>query len=89
MKRAPPGWRGSLRFAWKGVLYAFSVLGTAVCHLPDPDLHRRGMGGVHLDHQALDDLQRHAMQIWILALWIAILVGGSGVLKRGMRFLEP
>ncbi len=89
MKGAPPEWRGSLHFARKGVPYAFLVLGTAVRHLPDPDMRRRRMGGVHLDHQALNDLQRHAMQIWILTLWIAILVGGSGVLKRGMRFLEP
>ncbi|OYD85475.1 hypothetical protein CHT98_05410 [Azospirillum brasilense] len=29
------------------------------------------------------------MQIGVLSLRIAILMGGSGVLERGMRFLEP
>ncbi|QCO14079.1 hypothetical protein D3869_01880 [Azospirillum brasilense] len=66
-----------------------SVLGTAVGQLPNSGMCRRGMGGVHLDHQALDDLQCQTMQIGVLDIGVAILMGGGGVLKRGMRFLEP
>ncbi|CAO3374409.1 hypothetical protein [Azospirillum argentinense] len=66
-----------------------SVLGTAVRHLADRNMRRRGMGGVHLDHQAFDNLQRQTVQIGVLPPRIAILVGGGSILKRGMRFLEP
>ncbi|TVZ53587.1 hypothetical protein OH82_04666 [Azospirillum brasilense] len=47
------------------------------------------MGGVHLDHQAFDDLQRQAVQIRVFAIWVAILMGGGGVFERSMRLFEP
>lgn len=47
------------------------------------------MGGVHLDHQAFDDLQRQAVQIRVFAIGIAILMGSCGVFERSMRFFKP